>query len=256
MKKKKRRFSILGAALAALVLLVLVILGRLTLPRTHEVALAEPNDTQSSGDAQQETGQETIHRVEVTPQTVGLVIERLARPESYSRTITIERFWQDGSGKNEIAARVSHGWTRTDVAMDGDVQRHVVTGGGQSWIWYADGPVFSAAAALGADEEQSIPTYEDILRWSPSLIAAADYRELESLRCIYVETVPDEQGYVERDWVSVETGLLVAAERAKGEEVVYRMTALSCESGGVTAEAFTLPDGTVLFDPENEQGGG
>ena len=93
-------------------------------------------------------------------------------------------------------------------------------------------------------------------------IAAADYRSLEDINCIYVETVPDESGYVDRYWVGVDTGLLVAAERTQDETVVYRMAALSVELGGVDMAAFTLPDGTVLYEPvmaaketeENENG--
>lgn len=56
-------------------------------------------------------------------------------------------------------------------------------------------------------------TYEDILALPPERIAAADYRALEGVNCIYVETEPDEAGYVERYWVSVSSGLLAAAER-------------------------------------------
>ena len=44
-------------------------------------------------------------------------------------------------------------------------------------------------------------------------IAAADYRSVSDVNCIYVETVQDPEGYTQRYWVSVETGLLVASER-------------------------------------------
>ena len=80
-------------------------------------------------------------------------------------------------------------------------------------------------------------------------IAAADYRALEGVNCIYVETEPDDAGYVERYWVSVSSGLLAAAERECDGAVVYRMAALTVSYDGVDAEDFTLPNGTVLYEP-------
>ena len=105
------------------------------------------------------------------------------------------------------------------------------------------------ASALTQDAEQGILTYEDILALPPERIAAADYRALEGVNCIYVETEPDEAGYVERYWVSVSSGLLAAAERECDGAVVYRMAALTVSYDGVDAEDFTLPNGTVLYEP-------
>ena len=104
-------------------------------------------------------------------------------------------------------------------------------------------------AALTQDAEQGILTYEDILALPPERIAAADYRALEGVNCIYVETEPDDAGYVERYWVSVSSGLLAAAERECDGAVVYRMAALTVSYDGVDAEDFTLPNGTVLYEP-------
>ena len=56
-------------------------------------------------------------------------------------------------------------------------------------------------------------------------------------------------GYVERYWVSVSSGLLAAAERECDGAVVYRMAALTVSYDGVDAEDFTLPNGTVLYEP-------
>ena len=103
--------------------------------------------------------------------------------------------------------------------------------------------------ALTQDAEQGILTYEDILALPPERIAAADYRALEGVNCIYVETEPDDAGYVERYWVSVSSGLLAAAERECDDAVVYRMAALTVSYDGVDAEDFTLPNGTVLYEP-------
>ncbi len=205
--------------------------------------------------------QETLRRVEVTPQTVQLVIERLARPTNYRRTIAVERFWDGGSAIMTASVSVAEGWTRVDSSNLSDDTRHSITSSTESWIWYGESrSVYHGAASLTADEEQSIPTYEDILRLDTARIAAADYRALGELNCIYVETAPDDALYTERYFIAVDSGLLVSMEREQNGATAYQMTALSVELDTVEADAFTLPDGTVLFDPqpilENEENEG
>ncbi len=74
--------------------------------------------------------------------------------------------------------------------------------------------MFSGPAGdISPDAEQAIPTYEDVLALPPEHIAQADYRMVSDVRCIYVETAEDDWGYTQRYWVSVDTGLLVVAER-------------------------------------------
>ena len=251
---KRRGVSLIGAAFAVLIALVLAFLLRLTAHRPPGVALPETENAQSESGVIRDEGRSALQRVEVTPETVQRVIERLARPDNYGRTLTIERYWSGGSGLTNATVFVADGWTRVDVMEDDVETRHVITGGGKSWIWYgSDGRVFTGTAALSADEEQSIPTYEEILLLDTERIAAADYRMLGEVNCIYVETVPDALGYTGRYWVSVDSGLLIAAEREDGDALIYRMTGLEASIGGANAEDFRLPDGELLFRPlENE----
>ena len=90
-------------------------------------------------------------------------------------------------------------------------------------------------------------TYEDVLALSPERIVQADYRVVSDVRCIYAETAEDAWGYAQRYWVSVDTGLLVVAERLQKGETVYRMAALEADQTAPPAETFTLPDGTDLL---------
>ena len=41
-------------------------------------------------------------------------------------------------------------------------------------------------------------------------------------------------------------GLLCAAEKLNGDEVVYRMAGMTVDTAAPGADAFTLPDGTKL----------
>ncbi|MFR4559848.1 MAG: hypothetical protein ACLT5P_00590 [Flavonifractor plautii] len=111
------------------------------------------------------------------------------------------------------------------------------------------GPADGHSADL---EGQRIPTYEDVLEMEQDAIAAAGYEEKGGLACIYVETGEDALGYVEKYWVSVDSGLLVCAEQWKGEELTYRMTsyAVSTDRTLFGLTEFALPDGTVLHTVE------
>ena len=220
----KQKMTPIGIACILLVLLVVAFMVRGSLREPEKIVLPpEPSTTEPSGPT---VDNEAVDRVEVRPDTVQSAIEVLARPRVYTRTITVERYWSGGSGVSVITA---------DDAV---------------YIWYGSSrKVYSGASALTQDAEQGILTYEDILALPPERIAAADYRALEGVNCIYVETEPDEAGYVERYWVSVSSGLLAAAERECDGAVVYRMAALTVSYDGVDAEDFTLPNGTVLYEP-------
>lgn len=188
--------------------------------------------------------------VAVTPETVQAAIETLDRPEQYSRTVTVEQFWSGGSGIYETAVTVSGDWTRTDRTLPDGRVRHAVTNGETTYIWYnEENAVYTApAGGVSADHEQTIPTYEDILDLPISEITTADYRTVSDVNCIYVETGETVEGYALRYWVSVDTGLLVAAEKLLWGETIYRMGSLSVDQTPPSAANFTLPDGTVLLN--------
>ena len=99
---------------------------------------------------------------------------------------------------------------RVDTEQASGAQSHTISNGERTWVWYGGSELYyESAAAFTADEEQGIPTYEDILH-------------LDKKR--------------------------IAAEKLQGEDVVYRMAGMSVDSGNVAEDAFTLPDGTVLHE--------
>lgn len=235
------------AFLAVTVLAVVLMLGG-TLGRTPHITL--PDRTPPPGQTAGDVADQALTVVEITPETVQTAIATLSRPEEYRRTVTVEQFWTGGSGIYETAVSVSGGWTRTDRTFSGGRTRHTLTDGEITHIWY-DGEEevrTLPAGNISADDEQTIPTYEDILALPAGAVALADYREISDIHCIYVETAPDSRGYVLRFWVGVDTGLLVASERLAGEETVYRMAALTLDQNGPEAADFILPDGTALLE--------
>lgn len=249
MERKKRNLMVVLIA-AVIVVAMLSSFGlRLFVPDTAKIVLPTPAASAApGGDPGADSG---VVLVDVTPETVQAVIgETLTRPESYLRTVTIEDFWGEGeSGVTTAQVWVDGGWTMTEASLPGGAVRHTIVGDGRFWLWYSGDrtPVTGPADSRSADlEGQRIPTYEDVLDLETADIAAAGYEERGGLACIYVETAPDALGYVERYWVSVDSGLLVSAETAQDGVLTYRMTAYAVERPAPAGTDFALPDGTVL----------
>ena len=172
-------------------------------------------------------------RVEVTPDTVQSVIATLSRPESYYREVTIEDYWGDGeSGRTTAKVWTDSHWTLVEATGPAGTVRTSLVGDGTVRIWYGSraGSLTAPADEYSADlEGQRIPTYEDVLALDKDAITDTGYEEKGGLSCIYVETVVDGLDYRERYWVSVDTGLLAAAETWDGDELVYRMSSYNLE---------------------------
>ena len=259
----ERRRRALFAALIAAIIVVAVFssfaLNFFTGERV-EVHLADPSAQPGQGDTEGPgSGDGSFVRVDVTPETVQSVIAALSRPASYYRQITIE-LWAGQSGEYHSVTTaqvwVDNGWIRSDITGPGGMVQHNLVGDGTHWRWYDDEEEYISfpAEEATADLVQRIPTYEDVLALDQEEITGAGYEDYGGLACVYVEVEQEELGSRERYWVASSSGLLVAAERVKGEQVVYRMTALTMESPAPMSSSFALPDSTVLHTVGEEAG--
>ena len=248
MEKRKLKWLTWGVVVFMVLAVGLILSG--TLRRTSHITLPEAESSAGQDSESPSSAGDALTVIKVTPSTVQAVIETLARPESYRRTVTIEQLWNGGSGSYEVSVTVNGPWTRTDRTMPDGRARHTITGSEMVYVWYNNeknvysGPV----GTISADVEQSIPTYEDILELHVEQIAAADYRTVSDVYCIYVETAEDEAGYALRYWVSVDTGLLVVAEKLEHGSTVYRMAALTADQTTPTEGNFVLPDGSSVLE--------
>ncbi|MBR0280223.1 MAG: hypothetical protein IJQ81_01370 [Oscillibacter sp.] len=238
----------LAMALLCAVTLTLVLSVRVVFRRTAYITL--PDSIGLTGGGTRPGGATAFSTLEVTPDTVQAVIATLSRETRYRRDVTVRRTWSGGSVDTALTVTVSGPWTRVDRVLTGGGVRHAITDGDVTYLWY-DGDAQALrlpAGAVSADNEQLTPTYEDALRLPRERIALADYHRIESgIDCVYLETTP-ENSRSERYWISVSTGLLVAAEILLEGNAVYWMEAGEAEEP--SPDAFTLPDGTVLLaDP-------
>ena len=163
----KRRHPLLIAGIITLVLLaalLLVVFSPWTAPKTAEVKLPELLDRlpeQSSAAVPEE-----LQQVEVNPQTVQAVIATLNRPDSYSRSIRVNSFWDGGSRSVLIRVWIKSGKLRLNIVGE-DQEKNYLMEDGTVTIWYGNDTenryVYRGSDPYLADGLQRIPTYEDIL---------------------------------------------------------------------------------------------
>lgn len=246
-----RKRTIFAVIIACVVIIaVLYSFGLNLFSSTPELILADPDVVTSTRPGGDLSGEQGGVPVEVSPETVQRVIADLTRYDSYSRRITVTYLWGAGGiGSTSVQVWVDDGWVRTDATLTSGRVEHSVVGNGMIWLWYDDETeVYSGSAEeMTADLVQRIPTYEDVLDLKTTEISQADYVERDGQPCIYVETAQTELGYIYRYWVSVGSGLLMAAETECGGKAVYQMSSREVVSPLVAAsEYFILPDGTEL----------
>jgi hypothetical protein len=238
-----------GAALIALMIGIST-LSPLLFHGPREFRLPDAQDSPSQQpDDEPDDSQSGMERVEVTADNVQDVIRMLRRPESYSRDIMVESFWQGGNAVYNIGVTVMGGVTAMRSSFGGAIKNIVVTND-TLYIWYnGDASPYVGArdsegdARRAADEYQMIITYEDILSLGRSDITDAGYVEYAGARCIFAEFRSGALGYVTRCYISPELGLITAVEQYDGDALIYKMTTGACSVGEQDEQAFALPDG-------------
>ena len=231
-----------------LLLLVVVLLLLAWGGRRAPGGIVLPQAQTDSAGMEDDGSESRLNVVSITPETVRPAINTLSRPAAYSRVQTVETFWSGGSGQAVSQIHVSGGRTRLDTQLPDGSVRHTLVSGDSAGVWYDDETEWAALGAgpLAADQSARMPTYETVRDLPASSIAAADYRTLDGLSCIYVETRPDGEGYADFYWVSVDSGLLCRAERTRHGALVYRFTGDTPETVSPDESLFLLPDGTAL----------
>ncbi len=252
MEEKKR--TLLAVVISCIILIAVVYSFGLNFFRsTPEIVVADPTISPSQPLSTDSLDGQGGILVEVTPETVQSIIASMSRYKSYQRTVGVQYRWESGASEVITAqVRVDGGWSRCDVTLASGMVEHSITGDGTVWYWYDESLDYVQAPAAGQTEDllQHIPTYEDVLALDPSEITDTGYEEKNGVPCVFLEVKREPLGYVERYWISENSGLLKAAETLKDGAAVYAMSSgdvVSPLSG--EADAFTLPDGTVLYVP-------
>jgi len=247
----KRRFNAVAIGFIVLIVLVVGFLMSGSLRRTSHITLPDITQQSTASPDSSQYEEDAVNKIEITPKTVQSAIATLARPNSYIQILVVEWLWENTSALSKMTAYVYDELTRIDSMKPDGRTRHVVTDSVRTAVWYDDEAAYyiGNAGDVSADQEQSVPTYEEILQMDPQQIAKSDYRVFSEENCIFVETIPDEYGIVQRYWVSVASGLLIGAERMENGVTFYRMASQQItRENTLTEQLFLLPDGSNLRD--------
>lgn len=260
MNDNKMTFVAIGGAL----LVVVVVMASLFIAGsggdTPAVLLPQGGDpgTVSSDPAGQGAEQENDYPlVEVTAGNVKTVIEKtLSRPDSYYSRVEVRMYWRGGSSLTEAEIWRDGARSRIVLGRGDDDAKSIIISGEDIHIWYeGDTGYYSAKTYdLGslaglADDYLMIPTYEDILDIDDADIISAEYAEHDDyggVGCIAVRAVQAALGYEIYYWISLDSGLLIAADAYEGNELAYSMRQTQYETISPDTESFILSDGTEV----------
>lgn len=243
----KRKHPLLIAGIVTLLLLAALLLFLFSpwaASKTAEVKLPELLDRlpeQSSAAVPRE-----LQQVEVNPQTVQAVIATLNRPDSYSRSIRVNSYWEGGSRTVLIRVWIKGSLLRLNIVGE-DAEKNYLMEDNTVTMWYGNDTdhlfTYSGEDPSLADGLQRIPTYEDILKLDPARILEAGCTRTESGKwLILVEAENEDFGYLDIYYISLDTGLLEAAEQWDKGELIYSMSAGEAELSAPSDQLFLLPE--------------
>lgn len=216
--------------------------------QTPKITLPDLSPDSSTTDISSTTDDPAL-RIEVTTETVQAIIASLDRATSYYRQLSVQTNWPGGSGITSVYTWTDNEYSFVRSVSPSGITRFYLCEGNTVYYWYDGNSTWHTAPtdSLSPDLTQRIPTYEDVLALDPEQISDAGYGAYGNYPCIYVETHEDEFGYLERYWIGVDSGLLIAAQTTKGDEVIYSVNVTSpIQMPCPTDAVFALPDGTVL----------
>lgn len=180
---------------------------------------------------------------ELSPATVQSVISLLTRADSYSRTVTIEDFWEGGSSETQLNVWSDNARTRIRVEL-ADGAKNILLRDAKLYIWYDNSSgVYesSVMSSSAADEWLRCIDYSELLELPVEDIVSAGYVQYMNESCILVEYTKGELGYRSSVFISVSTGLLMGAETYDGDTLIYRMSSTAPKLSAQDESVFELP---------------
>ena len=242
--------TVIGITIIAAALSVILLTSYLNRD-VVEVALP---DTPVATEPAAGDGTDALDRVEVNRDTVQAVVSSFVRPESYSRDVWIESFWESGQAAYSINVSVAGGMTSLRAVPQIGAEKRIIVTPDALYIWYKGDkqPFIGSAGSAGddsrdADEWQMMITYEDILELNKYDIIDAGYTQYDGADCVFAVYLSPMLGNTTTYFVSLGLGLVIAAdEHDKAGTLIYSMRAGQCAIGEVDPEAFILPDGSDL----------
>lgn len=233
--------KLIYAFIAAIVLVVLAVIFSTVGPvgQTPSISLPSPGAVDDGGNSDSDIGV-----LDVTKDTVQLVLAKLSRVESFSRSYIVTTYWEGGESEDSVKYWQKGSDIRMSLSRDGYVKNTLMTDG-SLYIWYDSvGKVrkteIKAGSLAAADRYARLISYEELMEIDTADIKDAGYIEKLGEPCIFAEYETSDN-YVNRVYVSVNSGLLLASERLENGKLAVSMEAVYTDLSTPADDIFALP---------------
>lgn len=185
-------------------------------------------------------------RIQLTPKNVQAVIETLSRPKTYTQTILLHLYWENGEDSSILIQGCTDGAYSAAKILQGAQIQYNILGNGTLYRWYQGDQNWyqGNVSFMNEDLLQCIPTYETVLSLKKSQILSASYTILEQTTCIYIEASGSNDGDHTCYWIDAVQGLLLRAESYEGEKMIWCVEVSDFILSVLDETLFLLPNGT------------
>ncbi len=190
---------------------------------------------------------EMLESVEVDRTNIKRIVAALQRPGRYHISANSTIYY---SGGQSTAAAESYvdGVRSRAILYDGDrPTSNCIISGDRVYLWQEGSAEYYAGSrgSFTEDDYVYIPTYEKVLELPQKDILSASFSLYNEQYCIYIESQSEPNGIRSLYYISVDTGLLIGAQRFDGDTLIYAMSCDLLDMPNDADELFVLPDGTT-----------
>ncbi|MBR5479382.1 MAG: hypothetical protein IKU84_04320 [Clostridia bacterium] len=201
-----------------------------------------PDDREESGDTLD------YSRVEINKSNVLDIVSAMRRPDAYYVETKSESFFDATSSVSLRRRWVRDGISRIDILNTGGaVTMSTIYTDSTVYYWTpgSNRVLTMSRGNFTANDEQMIMDYNSLLKLPKDSIIDAKLSRISGEQCIYAEA-KNSFGYIEKYWISTQTGLLISGQTLKDNKVIYSVSLIDLDLTRPDDYEFTLPNRTVI----------
>lgn len=231
---------VIYGVIAAIIIIILAVIVSIFGPASQTASITLPTPAAEGGAL---TGDASGLLV-ITPETVCSALSMLTRTESFSRTYSVKTYWDGGESEDSISVWQKGNHVRMSISRGGSIKNILILEN-ELYLWYeGTSGVLKTTLEDGdytqVDRFARLISYEQLLYTDAEHITDAGYVDRLNEPCIFIEYTSSDN-YVNRVYVSVDSGLLVASEKLENDKLVISMEAVSTELSTPSDDVFAVP---------------
>lgn len=187
-------------------------------------------------------------KVDITKDNVQDIVSAMVRPTEYYVETKSESFYDNTSSVSLRRRWVRDGLSRIDIlSAGGNVTMSTIYTDKNVYFW-TPGSYRALEMSRGnfsANDEQLLMDYTTLIKLPTENIRTAALSRVNGEQCIYAEAV-NVHGYIEKYWISTQSGLLLLGQTFKGETLIYTIRLIELDLTRPDDIEFTLPDKKLI----------